>query len=76
MSKNTHRSNFSGKALGLFSRREIETLRLLAIGASNQEIADTLCISRRTVKSHVYNIYKKMNVPNRLQAILWARKNL
>lgn len=76
MSKNKYRSNFSGKALGLFSRREIETLRLLTIGASNQEIADILCISRRTVKSHVYNIYKKMNVPNRLQAILWARKKL
>lgn len=76
MSKNKYHSNFSGKALALFSRREIEILRFLALGASNQEIADILCISRRTVKSHVYNIYKKMKVPNRLQALLWARKNL
>ena len=56
--------------------RETEILALVSAGAGNEEIADRLCISPHTVKTHIYNIFKKINVPNRLQAALWAVKNL
>ena len=58
------------------SAREIEILNLVAQGAMNTEIADKLYISRHTVKSHLYNIYKKIKVANRLEAALWAKENL
>lgn len=56
--------------------REGEILSLLAMGATNVAIADQLCISPHTVKTHIYNIFKKIDVPNRMQAALWAAKNL
>lgn len=60
----------------ILSRREIQVLSMVAGGATNDEIAKKLYISPNTVKTHVYNIFKKINVPNRLQAALWAVKNL
>jgi LuxR family transcriptional regulator of csgAB operon len=60
----------------VLSKREIEILGLVAKGAINTEIAETLFISRHTVKSHLYNIYKKIKVTNRLEAALWANENL
>jgi DNA-binding NarL/FixJ family response regulator len=56
--------------------REMEILAMVAVGAKNEEIAEKLCISPHTVKTHIYNIFKKIGVPNRLQAALWAAKNL
>ena len=56
--------------------REIEILALISAGIKNEEIAYKLFISPNTVKTHVYNIFKKIDVPNRLQATLWAAKNL
>ena len=58
------------------TERQIEILALIAVGATNDEIADELCISSHTVKTHLYKIFKKINVPNRVQAALWAAKNL
>jgi len=56
--------------------REKEILISLAAGASNEEIAEELGISPHTVKTHIYNLYQKISVPNRLQAALWAANNL
>jgi DNA-binding NarL/FixJ family response regulator len=60
----------------ILTSREIEILTMLALGAKNEQIANDLFISPNTVKTHIYNIFKKINVPNRLQAALWAAKNL
>ena len=64
------------KDTSLLTRREIEILSMIAAGATNEQIANELFISRNTVRTHIYNIFKKINVPNRLQAALWAVKNL
>ena len=60
----------------ILTPREIEILTMVAVGAKNEEIADELFISPNTVRTHIYNIFKKIDVPNRLQAALWAAKNL
>ncbi len=56
--------------------REKEILAMIALGTKNEKIAAELFITSNTVKTHIYNIYKKINVPNRLQAALWVAKNL
>ena len=56
------------------SSREIEVLDNIAKGYSNQEIADKLFVSLNTVKTHTNNIYSKLNVKRRTQAIEIARK--
>jgi DNA-binding CsgD family transcriptional regulator/pimeloyl-ACP methyl ester carboxylesterase len=57
------------------SSREIEVLRLLAAGRSNQEIADSLVISLNTVRRHVSNIFDKTGVANRAEAATYAARN-
>ena len=52
--------------------RELEILRLIARGMTNQEIADKLVISERTVRTHVSNILDKLHLANRTQATLYA----
>jgi DNA-binding NarL/FixJ family response regulator len=64
-----------GDAAGL-TPREVEILAMVAVGAKNEEIAEKLHISPHTVKTHIYNIFKKIDVPNRLQAALWAASHL
>jgi DNA-binding NarL/FixJ family response regulator len=68
--------SYKDKDAILLTTREIEILGLIAVGASNAEMADKLFISLHTVKTHVYNIFKKINATNRLQAALWAANNL
>ena len=60
-------------ALGL-TAREAEVIRLLAIGRSNQEIADELFLSRKTASVHVSNILGKLGVSNRVQAAAVAQR--
>lgn len=60
----------------VLTQRELEILTMVISGSKNEDIANHLCISAHTVKTHIYNIFKKINVPNRLQAALWAAKNL
>lgn len=52
--------------------RELEVLRLLAGAATNREIADRLEISPRTAETHLTNIYAKLGVRGRTEAMLWA----
>ena len=54
------------------TQRELETLLLLAQGKSNQEIADELFISLKTVKTHVSNVLSKLDVQDRTQAVIYA----
>ncbi|WP_395755668.1 LuxR C-terminal-related transcriptional regulator [Edwardsiella ictaluri] len=45
-------------------------------GASNLDISRILYISKNTVRTHVYNIFKKISVKNRIQAVIWADTHL
>ena len=54
--------------------REVEVLDLLAQGKSSQEIAQQLVISRKTVRNHLSNIFSKLQVADRVQAIIRARE--
>jgi len=56
------------------SKRELEVLQLMADGLSNKEIADRLFVSLSTVKTHSNNLFDKMNVERRTQAIDKARR--
>ena len=64
------------KSNGLLTAREIEILNLIATGAKNTDIASDLCLSVHTIKTHIYHIYKKIDVSNRMQAVNWASNNL
>jgi DNA-binding NarL/FixJ family response regulator len=57
------------------TKREIEVLKLISEGLFNKEIAYNLAISEKTVKNHVSNIFKKINVSDRTQAAVYAIKN-
>jgi LuxR family transcriptional regulator of csgAB operon len=71
-----HAEGIHTKTDMILTSRETEILVMVASGVSNGQIANVLGISPHTVKTHIYNIYNKINVPNRLQAALWAAKNL
>ena len=66
-SNNAHNSRLT--------KREIEVLKLITEGMLNKEIAHKLCISEKTVKNHVSNIFKKIEVSDRTQAAVFAIKN-
>ena len=56
------------------TERELEVLRLIAAGLSNQEIAHELVVALSTVKSHVNHIYGKLGVKSRTQAVVRAQE--
>ena len=64
----------SPQAGGLLSEREIEVLRLIAEGLSNERIAAKLVISPTTAKTHVRHIFDKLGVAGRVAAIARARE--
>jgi LuxR family maltose regulon positive regulatory protein len=64
----------AGPAADLLTERELEVLRLLAAGLSNREIAQTLIIALSTVKQHLKNLYGKLDVHSRTQAVARGRE--
>ena len=56
------------------SERELEVLHLIAAGLSNQEIASTLIVAASTIKTHTQNIFRKLDVSSRTQAVARARE--
>ncbi|MCK6498200.1 MAG: helix-turn-helix transcriptional regulator [Nitrospira sp.] len=54
----------------LLTDREQEILACAAAGRSNKDIADQLCVSLDTVKTHLHHIYQKLNVSGRVEAVL------
>jgi len=58
------------------SSRELEIIHLIIEGRTNKEIEDVLFISSHTVKNHIYNIFKKLNVNSRLQLINTIRTSV
>ena len=66
------RPSTAASAENLLTEREVGVLKLIAGGLSNQEIAETLVISERTVSSHVSNILEKLHLANRTQAAVYA----
>lgn len=73
-SKMVVRNNDKEKIKNL-TKRELEVLILVSEGMFNKEIADKLEISERTVKNHISNIFKKIDVADRTQAAVFAIKN-
>ena len=68
-----NRQNPEDKSIPL-TKRELQVLRHLALGLSNREVGHSLSISVETVKEHVQNILRKLQVTDRTQAAVWAVK--
>ena len=78
VSKKMKEDELSGDRRNLhqdLTNREMEVLHLIADGLSNQEIADRLFITLKTVKTHVSNILSKLEVSDRTQATIYAFKH-
>ncbi|MBE5976755.1 MAG: response regulator transcription factor [Paenibacillaceae bacterium] len=69
-----HTSKGADKGIPLLTKRELEVLKLISSGASNEEIAQLLYISISTVKSHILNLFTKLNVNSRSKAVVEAEK--
>jgi LuxR family maltose regulon positive regulatory protein len=60
--------------VNVFTQREIEILKHIADGLRNKEIAEKLFISDETIKKHIYHMFQKMNVKNRMSLVIKARE--
>jgi LuxR family transcriptional regulator of csgAB operon len=69
----TGKKRLVGATQAPLTTKELEILNYVVTGHSNKEIANRLSISDRTVKTHVYNIFKKIQVKNRVQAANWVQ---
>jgi len=69
------RSEMAETAARELTRRELEILQLVAEGHSNSQLARMLWVTEQTVKFHLSNIYRKLNVANRTEASRWAQLN-
>jgi DNA-binding NarL/FixJ family response regulator len=71
----TQPPEISGNSVELLTRRELDILRELSSGKTNQEIASRLYLSENTVKYHVHSILTKLNISDRKAAASYAREN-
>lgn len=69
------RTSGEAKPHETLTAREVEVLRLIAEGKTNQEIAKQLVIAMKTVKTHITNIFSKLEVDDRTQAAIYAHRN-
>jgi len=63
----------AGNLVEPLSQRELEVLHLMALGRTNQEIAQQLIVAPGTIKAHTASIYRKLDVANRTEAVARAR---
>ena len=57
---------------GGLTKRQLEVVKLIAVGFQDKEVADKLCISVSTVKAHLLTVYELLGFKNRYQLIVWA----
>ncbi|MDI6812919.1 MAG: response regulator transcription factor [Desulfitobacteriaceae bacterium] len=70
-----HKPNHEGKKVKPLSEREREVLRLLALGHTNQEIADILCVSVKTVETYRARVMEKLDMRKRAELVRYAAEN-
>jgi PAS domain S-box-containing protein len=68
-------SNGNGNGASGLTKREIEILRLMAAGANTKVLAERLNVSPATVRNHAQNIFAKLDVHSRLEAVAWANQH-
>ena len=68
-------TNKDAEKIKSLTKRELDVLKLLAVGMYNKEVGKRLEISERTVKNHISNIFKKLGVTDRTQAAVFAIRN-
>ena len=59
----------------ILTTRELSILKFLAKGMSNKQIASEMDISQRTVKSHLVDIFLKLNISSRIEAVIFGLRN-
>lgn len=67
---------FDADLSDILTCKEVKILQTMAGGHTNQGIADQLFLSPHTVKTHLYHLYQKLGITNRVQAVNWAKKYL
>jgi DNA-binding NarL/FixJ family response regulator len=67
--------NGNGNGASGLTKREVEILRLMAAGANTKVLAERLCVSPATVRNHAQNIFAKLDVHSRLEAVAWANQH-
>ncbi|WP_420589673.1 LuxR C-terminal-related transcriptional regulator [Bacterioplanoides sp.] len=76
LERTRHKPRRMSAHAALLTKREKQILKLTATGATNTEIAEQLNVSMHTVKTHIYNLFKKIGASNRIQAVNWAQENM
>lgn len=65
----------NGSEASILTRREVQILQLMAAGANTKAMAERLHLSPATIRNHAQNIFSKLNLHSRLEAVAWANRN-